>query len=78
MMLYPLILSLTETTDLNLGIISYGEKTTDKHHITYHVIPRKGLPLISPIMHTHHIDKDVLHLYKKIVNEWNNGIIQKQ
>ena len=74
MIVYPHILSLTETIDANLGIISYGKKASDKHHITYHIIPRKGLPLISPIMHTYHIDKNIPDLYNKLVNALNSTI----
>jgi len=72
--MYPIILSSTNASDITLGMISYGQKSMDKKHITYHLTPRHSLPAISPIMHTHYISNDLTKLHTELVNEWNKLI----
>jgi diadenosine tetraphosphate (Ap4A) HIT family hydrolase len=64
--IYPLLLELLNATDINLGMVSYGDKSTDKKHIKYQITPRQGIPPVSPTTHMSYIQIDIPKLLEKL------------
>jgi ATP adenylyltransferase len=68
---YPLLLTLLNISDINLGMISYGDKADNPQHIRYQITPRIAVPHISPITHINYIHGNVMDLYLKLVEKCN-------
>jgi len=70
--LYPLLLSLFNAEDVNLGMVTYGDKSTNKQHIRYQITPRLGIPFIHPTTHTIYIPKNIPALCATLRKEFND------
>jgi len=68
--IYPLMLKIINAQDSNIGLISYGDKATQREHIRQKLIPRKDSWNTSPITRSNHINGDIKKFYRKLVSEW--------
>ena len=80
--IYPLLLKILQTQDSNIGLISYGDKATDKNHIQQKLIPRKNSWNTTPITKSYHINASIKKLYNKLLSAWqltvfNNNYINQ-
>jgi diadenosine tetraphosphate (Ap4A) HIT family hydrolase len=68
--IYPLLLNLINAQDNNIGLISYGALSTDKHHIRQRIIPRRKDYNASPITESYHLNGDIVMLYNALLSAW--------
>lgn len=65
--IYPLLLKQFNADDVNIGMISYGQKSTQTDHIRYQILPRPGISSVSPITMTNYIHQDIQKVYEQLV-----------
>jgi ATP adenylyltransferase len=69
--IYPILLTLLNTQDSNIGLNSYGAKSScSKHHIHQRIIPREEKGIMSPIVGAHPLSQNAIDLYRDLCLAW--------
>jgi hypothetical protein len=69
--IYPLLLAILNAQDSNIGLNSYGFKSScSKHHIRQQIIPRKESWVMSPIVGAHPLCSNIMDLYRELCLAW--------
>jgi len=70
-LIYPILLKILNAPDSNIGLNSYGLKSSwNKHHIRQHIIPRKESWIMSPIVGAHPLSSNIMDLYRELCLAW--------
>jgi diadenosine tetraphosphate (Ap4A) HIT family hydrolase len=71
-LIYPILLKILNAQDSNIGLNSYGSKSScSKHHIRQQIIPRKDKWIMSPIVGAAHpLSSNIMDLYRELCLEW--------
>lgn len=68
--IYPILLSLLNIDDINIGMVSYGANTLQRDHIKLQLIPRQETPSLLPALNKYNIHEDIPLLYEKLVKKF--------